>query len=549
MAAGVDFLRPHQVRRWVATLALVTLTLACVQNDGSRNPLAGMISVGVEDERAVGFEADREIQAQIRKNGLLIEDPLVLAFIHELGQTMVANLGDQPFTYRFRVISDRQLNAFALPGGAIYFNSGTILSAGSLREVAGVMAHEIAHVKGRHYARMREAATIPSVLAQLAGIAATAATGQGEPLVIAQALNVALQLSYTREFEAEADTLATAFLARGGYPPDSVVPFFERIVREQDDRPSYDLPPYLFSHPAVESRIATARARAENVTVTGTTPPQLERAFRAAQYRLALLDETGRTELRQSLGAPEPKADGILKRADSLVKEDQRDEAIATLTRAIQQFPGDPRLHYRQGELLEESGRMHEALGAFQQAAVLDPTVALNFYRLGRVHKELGQTIQATFFMEQALRRFERKGTLQKKAEQSVQRLVFPVITKGGLADGEESIGADSPVGESREQFGAADTQIFWWGWISPPYVHRREEISVRWFDPSGALVQEGTTERLKRPRAGAALPLTPEISSRHGIWRVEARLDEDLIDRRTFRMAPARKTRVVPTP
>lgn len=525
-------------RRLVIALLAASLAAGCVQNDGSRNPLKGMFSVGVDDERAVGFEADQEIQAGLRGAGKLIEDPLVLAFLHELGQSMVSSLGDQPFTYRFRVVADPSLNAFALPGGPIYFNSGTLLQATSLDELAGVMAHEIAHVKGRHYARMRERAAIPSLLAQVAAVAAAAATGQAEPLIIAQGVNVALQLSYTREFEAEADTLATAFLARSGYPPDGVVPFFERILASQR-HPGIDIPPYLYSHPAVESRIATARERAKGVTVTGTVPPGLRRAFRAAQYRLALLQETNRTELRMATGGPDRRADPILAHSRVLADSGDVRGALAELAAAEEVMPAEPRLAYRRGELLEEAGRLREAADAFQKAAVLDPNVALNFYRLGQVKRRLGQRIQAVFFLEQAARGFEREGTLRKKTDEALRRLIFPVLDKAGVADGATRAGADTPAGHSQERFLPSDAQVVWWGWVTPPYIDRRPDVRVRFYDPSGALVQDGPAQRLKRPSIGATLPLSPEIRDRHGIWRIIATLDDDPIHQTTFRLEP----------
>ncbi|MAE94315.1 MAG: hypothetical protein CL910_06610 [Deltaproteobacteria bacterium] len=531
--------RPEGVARaqLFAGLLLALLGLACVQNDGSRNPLSGVGTVSVDAEREVGFRADREIQAGLRASHKLIEDPLVLAFINELGQSMVATLGEQPFTYRFRVVAEPELNAFALPGGAIYFNAGTILKAGQLGELGGVMAHEIAHVKARHYARGVEQAAIPSILAQLAGIAATAATGQAEPLLIAQGVNVALQLSYSREFEAEADALAGAFLARAGYPADSMVPFFDRILAEKED-PTIEIPPYLYSHPAVESRRATALQRAENVTVTGTPPPGLERSFRAAQYRLALLLETRRTELKQAFGAPDRQADATLARLATIEASDPA-AGIALLEEAEARIPADPRLPFQRGTLLERSGRLREAAQAFQRAAILDPGVALNFYRLGLVHKEMGDRVQATFFLEQAMRRFEGQGTLRRKTEEQLHRLSFPVVSRGGFGDGEDAPGADTPAGHSRTAFRAGDERVVWWAWIAPSYAGRRAEIEVRWFDPSGALVQETPADSLRRPTVGSTLELDATRSTRHGIWRVEAFFEDDVVDRRTFRLTP----------
>ena len=150
--------------------------LSCVQNDGSRfNPIDAYTKVSVEQEREIGATFDSQIQEHIR----LIDDPVVLEFVNDLGRSIVRTIEPQPFIYRFRVIVDPSLNAFAVPGGYIYLHSGTILQSAALDELAGVVAHEIGHVKGRHYARMREKAAIPDLLAKLAGMAAAVTTGTG----------------------------------------------------------------------------------------------------------------------------------------------------------------------------------------------------------------------------------------------------------------------------------------------------------------------------------------------------------------------------------
>ena len=520
--------------RHVLALAACFALAACVQNDGSRNPLANFGKVSVQDERLLGYEVDLQLQ----ENLPLVEDVVVLSMLNELGQSVVSTLGKQPFTYRFRVLLDPSLNAFALPGGAIYFHSGTILQAGSLDELAGVMAHEIAHVKARHYARQAEAAAIPSLLAQLAGVLATVATGRGEPMLIAQGVNVALQLRYTRELEAEADTLGATFMARGGYDPEGAVRFFERVLAAQR-HPGIEIPPYLYSHPAVESRIEVGKQRAERLTLTGSRPAGLERAFRAAQYRLARIVELQRNEIKQSPGAPRPEADPLLETASAETKSGDREAALRTLDRAEAAYPSDPRIPFRRGLLLAEASRPGDAIPAFRRALLLDSDVALTYYHLGLAHRALGNSVQATFFLEQAARRFAGHGNLPRRAREAVRRMIFPVVGNAGIADGARTAAADTPAGRSRQLFDERNDRVVWWAWIEQDYVDRRTEITVRWTDPSGTIVQEEPAGELQRPRVSAELALSPDRLSRHGIWRVEARLDGDVVDRRTFRIVP----------
>ena len=167
-----------------ALLTLATLALAClagcVQDDGTRfNPIKDMTSVSDDEERELGLQFDREL----RKKVVVIEDPVVAGFINDLGQEIVRTIEPQPFIYRFRVIQDESLNAFAVPGGYVYFHSGTLLAAGSIDELAGVMGHEIAHVKAHHYARMQKKSQIPDLLVGLAGMAAAVAAEEPGILV------------------------------------------------------------------------------------------------------------------------------------------------------------------------------------------------------------------------------------------------------------------------------------------------------------------------------------------------------------------------------
>ena len=240
-----------RIARLIAAGTLAAACAGCVQDDGTRfNPVEDALTVSKEEERELGFEFDKAL----RENAVVIEDPVVAGFINDLGQEIVREIEPQPFIYRFRVVQHPALNAFAVPGGYVYFHSGTLLAAGSIDELAGVMGHEIAHVKAHHYKRMREKAQIPALLTNLAGLAAAVATKDATPMLAAQAANVAVQLRFSREFENEADQLGGVFMTRAGYRPDGITRFFERILALSERYPQ-DIPPYLFSHPDVGDRI------------------------------------------------------------------------------------------------------------------------------------------------------------------------------------------------------------------------------------------------------------------------------------------------------
>ena len=115
--------------------------------------------------------------------------------------------------------------------------------------------------------------------------------------------------------------------------------------------------------------------------------------------------------------------------------------------------------------------------------------------------------------------------------------LTHPVIAEAGFADGTDSSGADTPAGRSGEEFPLGARGVAWWARVEPEWMERRGEIELRWIDPTGRVVKSGLAEPIRRPYAMASLdaPLSPL-----GIWRVEARLEAETIDRRTFHVVPA---------
>jgi predicted Zn-dependent protease len=517
-------------------LTVLLGALSCVQNDGSRfNPIDAYTNVSVEQEREIGAAFDSQIQWHIR----LIDDPAVLEFVDALGQSIVRTIEPQPFIYHFRVIVDPSLNAFAVPGGYVYLHSGTILQSGSLDELAGVVAHEIGHVKGRHYARMREKAAIPDLLAKLAGLAAVVATGRPEALIASEGLNVALQLRFTREFETEADDIGSNFMARAGYRPEGMARFFERIVVSSHDV-RFQPPPYLFSHPDVEDRILRVLSGLETISVTGEVPAELPWAFRETQARLARLVDSGTTTMLPFLRDPDrSKSAPLLAAAKRAAGDGDIEGGLALLEEAERLEPYDPEVSFERALLLEENGRTGEAISAYRRALAIDPSVALVYYKIGMAYLTLGNRQKATFFLEQAIHRFTQEGPLSSRARRDLERLSFPPVQSAGISDGIK-VDDGPPFGSARKEFRSGDTQVVWWGRIGERYLPLRDRIRVRFTDPSGVVAQEETVEKKRKPYVRSTLELDGDIAGRHGIWRVEALLDDLPIDERTFRLTPA---------
>jgi predicted Zn-dependent protease len=470
-----------------------------------------------------------------------VDDPVVLAFVNDLGNEILKKIPQQPFIYRFRVVQDPSLNAFAVPGGYVYLHSGTILAAGSVDELAGVMSHEIGHVKGHHYARMREKALIPELLTTLAGIGAAVATGQGGAAVAAQGVNQAIQLHFSREFENEADQLGMSFMSRAGYDPVGMGRFFERIVEleKNQSRAGYEIPPYLYSHPDVKDRIGSVETMAPRLRPQTAPDPSFEPRLREAQARLSILAGARRSSL-PSPAAPKPSSsDAILVDANRLVAEGFVSDAVSRLEAAEAREPLDPRLPYRRAEILEQAGRKGEAIVAWRRTIELDPQQGMVLRRLGLAYKAAGDKRNAVFYLEQSARRFGEKSELQKTALWEAFKLTYRPFEQSGMADGSDERGTDTVAGYSRDEFRLSDGKAVWWGRINSRYSDHRDDIRVRWKDPSGDVRRDEPAVELSKAVLVSELPIREARDVQPGSWTVEILLEDDVVERKSFRINP----------
>lgn len=215
-----------------------------------------------QQEKAIG----KSFMRQVRAHMTVVDDPEIADYIQSLGDTLAANTNERHSGFTFFVVGSGAINAFAAPGGYIGVNSGLITASYSESELAGVMAHEIAHVTQRHIARRFEAMdrmTGP----MLAALAAALLVGTQNPEAglaaasAAQGAAAQMQIDYTRANESEADRVGIVTLANAGFDPKGMPDFFERLQRASR---YYSRPPeFLSTHPVTANRIADTRGRAE----------------------------------------------------------------------------------------------------------------------------------------------------------------------------------------------------------------------------------------------------------------------------------------------
>lgn len=230
--------------RWgIALAGLMALSL-----------LAGCGTLTVPQEKMLGDEFSREIRREV----ILLRDPVVTGYVERIGQDIVRAAGPQPFAYHFYVIDDDEINAFAAPAGYIYIHTETILMARNVSELAGVIAHEVGHVVKRHiaenYGRQRNTGIAHQGLVLAAGAfggsSAAGAANLGGILAGTAYLN-----KFGRDAEQESDAFAVEVMPKAGYDPIGLVTFFKTLQSETGSGGAS----FLSSHPATNERIEETR--------------------------------------------------------------------------------------------------------------------------------------------------------------------------------------------------------------------------------------------------------------------------------------------------
>jgi beta-barrel assembly-enhancing protease len=234
-----------------------------------------------DDDVKLGRQAATQAERQLR----ILPDKEVTDYLESVGQRLVAAIPPEfqhrEFRYYFRVVEDRQINAFALPGGPMYVNTGTILAAHNEGELAGVMAHELSHVALRHGTAQATKAQKYNILALMAGITGTIFAGPEA----GQAAEAPFQLyfmKYSREYETEADLLGARIMSRAGYDPHDLANMFKTIQAQTGSNGGG----WFSDHPSSKDRYEKINDEAGRLQIAAN-PIKVTPEFRAAQERLS----------------------------------------------------------------------------------------------------------------------------------------------------------------------------------------------------------------------------------------------------------------------
>src|SRR5450759_82954 len=248
---------------------------------GSRDVGKGVNFYSLEKEIALGKQLAQEVERQAK----IIDDPIIAEYVNRVGQNLVRN-SDAKVPFTIKVLDSEEVNAFALPGGFFFVNSGLVLKAESESELAGVMAHEIAHVAARHGTKQQTKgqlinyATIPLIFM---GGWAGYAIRQGASLAIPLGF-----LHFSQSMESEADYLGLQYLYKSGYDPTSFVDFFEKIQSLEKKKPG-TLAKIFSSHPPTDDRIKKAQLEIQKILVAKPEYVVNTSEFNDVKGRLSML--------------------------------------------------------------------------------------------------------------------------------------------------------------------------------------------------------------------------------------------------------------------
>ena len=322
----------------------------------------------------------RAIMRDIRASGLVVEDPLITEYINEVGAKVAAQANDGDHAFTFFVIKDPRINAFALPGGYIGVHTGLLDATRSEDELAGVLAHEVAHVTQRHIARAIHANSRQSLVStaiMLGAILAGAASGNSDVaqagIAVGQGTAIQQQIDFTRSNEYEADRVGIAALADAGFDPYGMASFFDVMSRQDSRAPDERMPQFLMTHPVTTARIAEARNRAREYPLIRSTD-SISYSLAKIRTKVDAFD-TPKEAVAYFENRPYQNQNEVERygRMLAYLKDGQHWQALDIGEYLAERNPNVIAYHIALGEILVKVGRQDDALRVFDNALALFP--------------------------------------------------------------------------------------------------------------------------------------------------------------------------------
>lgn len=361
------------------------------------SPAQAMLSM--EEEYQIG----RMIVRGLRDQDQILEDPEAAEYIRSIGSRLSSQAHDGSQRFNFFVVKENSINAFALPGGYIGVNTGLLLQTKNESELAGVLAHEIAHVSQRHIARSIAAqsrSSLVSTAAMLAAILVGAAAGGGDAamagVAAAQSLAIQQKISFTRANETEADRVGLGILARSGFDPNGMPTFFETMSRYAGGSET-NIPEMLRTHPVTSTRIAETKERAAQLEVE---PAPDSVSYALTRERLRVLSTPAGEDPREYYAAiienePDATSAQVYGRALALMLSGQAAKAVPVFERLRSADPTVVQYHTALGQAQLLAGKGEGSLATLQRARELFPRNIAVTVRYAEALMQLGDSKRA----------------------------------------------------------------------------------------------------------------------------------------------------------
>lgn len=369
-------------------------------------------AISLKDEEQLA----REFIRVVANNFDLIEDPMIVGYVNRVAQKILIHVPPQPFKFHFYVIKEDVYNAFAIPAGHIFINSGLMAAMESEDELAGILAHEISHVVFRHIsqrierAKKIDMATLAGVVAGIfIGAASKDPAAVGALTVGSAAAGATAHLAYSREDEIQADQFGLSFMTKAGYNPSALQNVLKKI-RGKQWFGTKEIPSYMMTHPALEDRIAqidtdltgSKKRPAPSPRGSGTSAE----LFNRVNVRLKALYEDPDAAFNDFQSALRHQPDdpnqmygyGLL-----LARKGKRDEATDYLKRALAKKALDPIILSDLGRVYYLDGQYGEALKTLEGAMSVSNANLDGLLYLGRTRMELGRLPEAIEAFEKLL--------------------------------------------------------------------------------------------------------------------------------------------------
>ncbi len=265
-----------------------------------RSGIAMSVAESISTRSKKRSRLGKQLAQEVERQAKIIDDPVIAEYVNRVGQNIVRN-SDAKVPFTIKVLDTEEVNAFALPGGFFFVNSGLILKADTEAELAGVMAHEIAHVACRHGTRQ---ATRGEMM-QIGAIAASIVSGGWTGYAIRQGMGLAIPmgfLQFSQAFERQADYYGLQYMYKAGYDPTAFVDFFEKVQTLEKKKPG-TISKVFSTHPMTDDRIKAAQEEIQTILKPKPEYVVTTSEFNDVKARLAMMHNHRLVDKNQD---PEP---------------------------------------------------------------------------------------------------------------------------------------------------------------------------------------------------------------------------------------------------